>query len=98
LESRRDLRCARRGPAARAGHSTRSSTEDQWQECKSAHDPSCPVEQNTVNAVPGNPFACGYATAIRSSITFRVPCTPGRIDCARPALAQRTSCRCTRQC
>src|SRR5947209_11852054 len=49
--------------------------------------------QDTVYAAPGDSSARGAATATRSSDTLGVPRAPGRIDCARPPLARRTSCR-----
>ena len=51
-----------------------------------------------VNTTPGDSSARGDSTAARSSDTLRVPRAPGRIDCARPALARRTSCRRERKC
>jgi hypothetical protein len=54
------------------------------------------MAQDTVNAAPGDSSARGDSAATRSSDTLGVPRAPGRIDCARPALARRTSCR--REC
>jgi len=46
----------------------------------------------------GDSSARGDSTATRSSDPLGVPRAPGRIDCARPPLARRTSCRRERKC
>src|SRR5215211_5644901 len=56
------------------------------------------MAQDTVSAAPRDSSARGDSTAGRSSDTLGVPRAPGRIDCARPPLARRTSCRRERKC
>ncbi len=56
------------------------------------------MAQDTVNAAPGDSSARGASTATRSSDPLRVPRAPDCIDCARPLLARRTSCRRERKC
>ena len=54
--------------------------------------------RKTPSKAPGDSSARGASTATRSSDTLRVPRAPGRIDCARPPLARRTSCPRKRKC
>ena len=56
------------------------------------------MAQDTVSAAARDSSARGDSTAARSSDTLGVPRAPGRIDCARPPLARRTSCRRERKC
>jgi site-specific DNA recombinase len=86
------------GPAGATGHPACPSKDARRSEGYRRQDPECPVAQDTVNTTPGASSATGNSTSTRSSDTLGVPRAPGRIDCARPPLARRTSCRRERKC